>query len=173
MSVFPSRCILSKISVSKDSVESLGLMHPTRLECYRHIWWAQDDRMCYLHSVDRGWSKSRWSWGVLSPSESQAVQSDTGQVSQVGGSPESWNSPEGQGTALDLNWAAQRYVAASSPWWAWRGGSHADWRMWAGSSGSGQARWPRGGSPWSQIALSIAPEGWLKLSPAELGGAQD
>lgn len=120
-----------------------------------------------------GWSKSRWSWDIPSPSESPAVQSDTGQVYLVGGSPDSWDSPEGQYTALDLNWAFWRCVAASSPLWPWRGSFHADWRMWAGCRGSGLAEGIPGGSPWSHIALGTAPGGWLKLSAAELGGAQD
>ena len=38
----------------------------------------------YLHSVDRSWSYSRRSWDVPNPSESQAVQPDTGQVSPGG-----------------------------------------------------------------------------------------
>lgn len=42
----------------------------------------------YLHSVDRSWSYSRRSWDVPNPSESQAVQPDTGQVSPGGVFPE-------------------------------------------------------------------------------------
>ena len=107
----------------------------------------------YLHSVDRGWSYSRRSWDVPSPSESQVVQPDTGWVSPGGGFPESWNS--------HLDWATWRCVSAASPWWPWRDGSHTDWRTWTGSSGSGQAEWLWGGSPWFHIALSTTPGGWL------------
>ena len=60
-----------------------------------------------------------------------------------------------------LNWATWRCVAAASPWRPWREGYHTDWRTWTGSSGSGQAEWLWGGSPWFHIALSTTPGGWL------------
>lgn len=61
-----SRCLkpalfsLHDVSCSRSqfpSAQKKALIDaPTRQGCYHHIWWAQDDRMCYLHSVGRVWS---------------------------------------------------------------------------------------------------------------------
>lgn len=72
-----------------------------------------------------------------------------------------------------LKLGSSELCAVSSPWWPWRVGFHAYWRVWTESSGSGQAGWPQGGSPWFNTFLSTVPGGWLQLSPAKLWGAQN